>query len=305
MPVVGADIGGHHIAAALVDIDSNRIVAGSYRHRETHPKATKDALLTDWAGLLGEVAGSVAGAVAGIGIAMPGPFDYARGTAWFESNSKFETLYGVDVRAELDARTGLDGGIRFLNDATSFAVGCHRAEAAGRPGRLVGVTLGTGLGGAFLEDGIPVIAGESVPPGGCLWDLPYKASIADDYVSARWLLAAARDRLGLSADGVAQVAAHARGSAEARAIFADYGANLGAVVAPWLARFGGDMLVLGGRITGAFDLFAPALEAALAEHGCAVPLAVHENTEDAAIIGAAATFDETFWARARGRLPER
>jgi hypothetical protein len=45
------------------------------------------------------------------------------------------------------------------------------------------------------------------------------------------------------------------------------------------------------------------LKRVLASSGESVPIIVHENTEDAAILGGAMTFDDGFWAVARTRLP--
>ena len=303
--IIGADIGGHHIAAALVDGASGAVVDGSFRHRATDRKASAEALIAEWAAVIDELAELAGGRVEGVGVAMPGPFDYVGGVAHFEGNDKFEGLNGVNVRDALRERTRAPHDIRFLNDATAFAVGCCRMDDAPRTGRAVALTLGTGLGAAFVEDGVPVIAGEGVPPDGCLWHLPFRAGIADDYVSVRWILDEARSRLGLVFGGVAEVAALARRDPAAAAVFKAYGENLGTIAAPWLVSFGAESIVLGGRITGAFDLFAPSLERVLESTGAAVTLSTHPNTEDAAIVGAAATFDEAFWSVARTRLPRR
>lgn len=301
---MGADIGGHHIAAALVDGATGALVEGCSRRRAVDRKASAQALIAGWAALIDELDDLAGGRVAGVGVAMPGPFDYARGVGHFEGNDKFEALNGVDVGEALRGHARRPHDIRFLNDATAFAVGCSRMGDAPRTGRAVALTLGTGLGAAFLEDGIPVIAGEGVPPGGCLWSLPFEAGIADDHVSVRWILDQARGR-GLTVDGVAGLAALARQDPAAAAIFERYGENLGAIAGPWLASFGAAGVVLGGRITGAFDLFAPALRRALESAGAAVSIRTHPNTEDAAIVGAATTFDEAFWSLARTRLPRR
>ena len=302
--IVGADIGGHHIAAALVDGATGGLVEGSHRRRALDRKASAEALIVGWAGLIDELDSLAGGRVTGVGVAMPGPFDYARGVGHFEGNDKFEALNGVNVGDALRERARRPHDVRFLNDATAFAVGCCRMGDAPRTGRVVALTLGTGLGAAFLEDGIPVIAGEGVPPGGCLWSLPFGAGIADDYVSARWILDQAR-ALGLTVDGVAGLASLARRDPAAAAIFEAYGENLGAIAGPWLASFGAAGVVLGGRITGAFDLFAPSLREALESAGAAVCIRTHPNTEEAAIVGAATTFDEAFWSLARTRLPRR
>lgn len=303
--IIGADIGGHHIAAALVDGATGLIVEGSYRHRATDRKGSAEALLAEWAAVIDELDALAGDGVAGVGVAMPGPFDYAAGVARFEGNDKFEGLNGVNVGDALRERTRRRHDVRFLNDATAFAVGCCRMGDAPRQGRAVALTLGTGFGAAFVEDGVPVIAGEGVPPDGCLWHLPFRTGIADDYVSARWILDQARAVPGLAADSVAGLASLARRDPAAAAVFEAYGENLGAIAAPWLVSFGADGVVLGGRIAGAFDLFGPSLKQVLDSAGASVAIRTHQTTEDAAIVGAAATFDAAFWALARTRLPHR
>jgi glucokinase len=302
--IVALDIGGHHVAGALLDEERRSIVGDSYRHRAIGRHAGKNELLDAWAGLISELVAE-ASVVEGIGIAMPGPFDYREGVAYFKGNGKFECLYGTNVRQELRDRVSGDREIRFLNDATAFAVGCVAMGAAPQSTRVLALTLGTGLGAAFLENGIPVIEerpGE-VPPFGSLWHLPFRDGIADDYVSTRWLLERAEANLGGRPAGVAELAARARGSENARGIFEQYGANLAAIVAPWATGFGAEAIMLGGRITGAFDLFSPALRQGLAAKGFSAPVLIHESTEDAAIVGAAQTFDPAFWAQAESRLP--
>jgi glucokinase len=303
--IVGVDIGGHHIAGALVDDSAWTIVPGTYRHVEVERTAASDPLLSTWAGLIDEVAAASSEAIDGVGIAMPGPFDYRTGIAYFEGNAKFESLCGLDVARELSSRSVSAVEIRFLNDATAFAVGCTGEFEALRSSRVLAVTLGTGLGSAFLDSRIPVIspADGNVPPHGCLWHLPFKDGIADDYVSSRWLLAEAQKVPGLDAKSVAELAASVRTTLRGRAIFDEYGANLGTIIAPWIKSFECEQIVLGGRITRAFDLFSPSLEAVLKAADALRPITLHESTEDAAILGAAMAFDEDFWSIAKTRLP--
>ena len=65
-----------------------------------------------------------------------------------------------------------------------------------RPGQAVqqkqkkslSITLGTGFGSAFISDRIPIVDGPLVPKIGCVYHLPYRDGIADDYFSTRGLL---------------------------------------------------------------------------------------------------------------------
>jgi glucokinase len=305
--IVGVDIGGHHAAAALVDDSSWTIVTDSYRRVEVERTAGSDELLSSWAGLIDEVADKCSESIAGVGVAMPGPFDYRTGIAYFEGTGKFQSLYGLDVGRELRSRSRHTAEMRFLNDATAFAVGCTGASRDLRSSRILAVTLGTGLGSAFLDSRIPVIsdAHGRLPPHGSLWHLPFKDGIADDHLSSRWLLAQGHKVPGLVAPTVADLAAEVRTTGLGRSIFDDYGANLAAIIAPWVKSFECEHIVLGGRITGAFDLFSSSLEAGLEAAQAMRPITVHESTETAAILGAATAFDEDFWSVAKARLPAR
>jgi glucokinase len=305
--IVGLDIGGHHVAGALVDESSWTLLPSSYRHVEVERGAEAEQLLTTWAALIDDVAASSTKPVRSVGVAMPGPFDYRSGHAYFEGTGKFESLYGIDVRSELSRRSRGAPELRFLNDATAFAVGCSGENRVLRHTHILALTLGTGLGSAFLDNGIPVIDGDqgAVPPEGCLWHVPFKDGIADDYISSRWLLSRARDVLGPHVASVAELAQTARTIRDGSEVFEEFGTNLAAIIAPWITSFACEGIVIGGRITGAFDLFSPSLESGLERAGALVPIAIHESTEDAAILGAAMAFDDSFWEIAKTRLPSR
>ncbi len=180
--IVGVDIGGHHVAAAAIAPEApDALIAGTFHHVACAPDDDRTTLIAAWASAIDRVTERVgADAVQGIGIAMPGSFDYAAGIAYFEGNGKFAALYGVDVAQALAETLCHPRPVRFLNDATAFTVGCVAIGAAPAQGNVVGVTLGTGLGSAFLRDGIPAIDGDDVPPHGSLWHLPFKGGIADD-----------------------------------------------------------------------------------------------------------------------------
>lgn len=64
--------------------------------------------------------------IAGVGFAMPGPFDYLNGIALFRDTvKKYVNLYGLDLPKVLYKAMCLpyDFPIRFVNDATAFAIG--------------------------------------------------------------------------------------------------------------------------------------------------------------------------------------
>jgi glucokinase len=217
----------------------------------------------------------------GLAIALPGPFDFATGVAWYRGQGKFDQLYGFNLGAALSDELGVDR-LLFMNDAEAFAVGEWTAGEVRGVERCVGVTIGTGIGTAFLADGRVVREGDTVPPGGELYKTSYAGRPLEDSISARAILRRYAERTGAEAPGVKEIADQARAGDSAaldvlRAAFTD----LADALTPWLERFGVTKTVLGGSISGAFDLIAPVL---------GFPAAATADTEHSALIGAAAHY---------------
>lgn len=256
MPVL--EVGGTHVAAALVDVEAGGVVDGSLRRAEL--------------GGAGSGADAVAALVrcgselavepgAAWGVAVPGPFDYRRGIALFSGVGKFDDLYGADLRAALtEGLAARPGSVSFLNDADAFLLGEWLCGAASGVRRCVGITLGTGVGSAFAVDGEIREDGPGVPPEGRVDLLTVSGRPLEDVVSRRAIRAA----YGPGAPDVAEIAGRARAGepAAARVLTVAFGA-LGEVLAPWLAAFRAEVLVVGGSMAGSWDLVGPALRAGI------------------------------------------
>ena len=123
---IGADIGGSHITCAAIDLDSGKILRDTLSERAVNNQAPADDIIGVWADAL---AGSLKKVpfenVKGIGFAMPGPFDYVKGICYIRGVAKYENLYGINVSEAIAKALQVpdDFLIRFMNDASSFAVG--------------------------------------------------------------------------------------------------------------------------------------------------------------------------------------
>lgn len=278
------EIGGTHVTAALV-----RIGGGPARVTGTHREpldgdGPADAITRT----LLRAGRTLDAPPARWGVALPGPFDYARGIARYHGVGKFDALDGLDLGALL--RSGLPGctGIAFTNDAEAFARG-EWAEGSGRGhSRVAALTLGTGVGSAFLSDGAAVTSGPTVPPQGRADLLSHSGRPLEDTVSRRALIAAYERTSGRRLD-VREIAQAARnGDATAARVLADAFGALGRTLAPWLRRFRAGALIVGGSMTGSWDLIGPPLAAGLAAGGPGVPAPVlAQRPEEAGLIGAA------------------
>jgi glucokinase len=280
--VVGAlDIGGTHVSAGRVDIESATVDPDA-RARIAFAAGGRPALLDR----IVEAAAAVATPqVRSFGVAIPGPFDYGAGIS--RISHKLPGLYGVDLRRELAAAVDLPGdAISFLNDAEAFLLGEWWAGAARDHTRAVGITLGTGLGSAFLEGGRIVHSGPGVPAAGELYRLAFRGAPVEETISRRALLAA-YDAGAESGIDVEQVATRGRaGEDRARLVFSKLAADLAEFLAPTLHAFAPTCLVVGGSIAWAWGVLEPALRERLARFdGLVVTRAA--NVDDAPLLGAA------------------
>jgi glucokinase len=280
--IVGTlDVGGTHITGARVDVASAAVEPESRLRVSLSPSGTRSELL----GAIVRVATAVAQTdVRRLGVAVPGPFDYTNGVSRIAH--KLSALYGVDLRSELTAALRLesDDAVRFLNDAEAFLVGEWWAGAARGHARTVGITLGTGLGSAFMEDGRIV---HGVCPNGALYELQFRDAPVEQTISSRGLLAlyASSAHEWIDVEGVASRAA--AGQPTARRAFAELGRALGEFLAPWLRSFEASCLVFGGSIARSWQLIEPSLLAELAPIESLRSVTVARHLDDAPLLGAA------------------
>lgn len=274
------EIGGTHVTAALVDAGARRVRAQTRSSIDADGSAA--ALLESFAAAARALQ---AGPDRTWGVALPGPFDYARGVGDFAGVAKFAALTGVRVGDELSAR--LDArAIRFVNDADAFAIG--EAVLGGVAGRAAFLTLGTGIGSCFLDDGVPVHDAPGIPPGGRVHLLHHAGLPLEDVVSTRAIVRAHAEAGGARLD-VRTIADRARhGDARAAAVFERAFVALGEALASALTAFDCRTLVVGGAISQAWDLVRPALAAGLSAAGAPARLDLRPaRSHDSALLGAA------------------
>jgi glucokinase len=197
----------------------------------------------------------------GVAIGMPGPFDYEVGISYIKGVAKYEAIYGMNIKTELQQLLGKQNlPIVFRNDAEAAIMG-EALYGAGRPyRRLIGITLGTGIGSAFVVEGKSVESGRGVPPHGWLYQEPFQDLPADDVFSTRGLLARLQ-KINPAYETVAAFAEAAHsGEAQLRQGFLQFGSDLGEFLASFAQTFGAEVILVLGGIARAIDLFEPLLQ---------------------------------------------
>jgi len=303
---IGTDIGGSHISNILIDLKNEKLVDKSTHQLKVDNSASSEEILNSWETSISQALKNIpVEQLAGIGFAMPGPFDYVNGIGKFTPEvAKYEKLYGVDITKTLKKLMDLpaDVKLRYINDATSFAIGESWMGAAVNYRKVIAITLGTGFGSAFLDAGVPVLEGSEVPKQGCVWHLPYENGIADDYFSTRWYIKRYADLTGKSLPGVKEISEEAARDDKVKFIFEEFGEKLGKFLVPIIKNFNAQCLVIGGNVTGAFGLWGPAFKSAIEEKHNSIAIHLSTLGEIAAMIGSARLFDEIFWEKVKPLL---
>lgn len=151
--VVGVDIGGTNLVVGAVPFGGGAPAA--MRSGGTEPARGPDAAVDDVVEMANAVieetlerTGGTRGDVVGVGIGCPGPLDLERGTVIKTPNLGWKNYPVRDrISGLLDLPATLD------NDANCATYGEWWQGAGRRAASMVGVTLGTGIGGGLILDG--------------------------------------------------------------------------------------------------------------------------------------------------------
>lgn len=300
---IGVDVGGSHITCAAVDMHTQEMLMDTCQRLRVSHLDTAENIFKAWAEAINACMAMLGVEnVAGIGFAMPGPFNYKDGISMMEH--KYPNLYKLHIPMEMEKYIDAPEPIpmRFLNDASSFAVGVSWVGKGKGYQRVVVLTLGTGFGSAYVENELPIVRGEHIAPEGCFWHLPFKEGIADDYFSTRWFVNIYKKMTGKAVNGAKDIID--TDPENASVIFNLFGENLAEFMTPWLKKFDADIVVLGGNISLAYKYFEAAFQSRLKKENVQIHVEVSGLMENAAIVGAARLLEEDFWNRVSKDLPK-
>jgi glucokinase len=269
---VGVDLGGTNLRAAVVDGDHGRVLADA--RGPTRAETGSAAVIERMAALIGqaiEQSGRPRSELAGVGIGVPGRYDPATNEIRFLTN--FPTHWrDVPLGREIQQRTGL--GTVVLNDARAFILAEATFGAARGAPTVVGITLGTGIGGGVVVDGRLHLgrdgsAGEighqvidfNGPNCGCGGRGCLEAHVSGPAIATQGIRAVHQGRttrLRELVDGDLNrmtpeviVQAAEAGDAIAREILQEAGFYLGIGVTNLIATFSPDAVVIGGGVAAA------------------------------------------------------
>lgn len=275
---IAADIGGTHITAAQMDESGTRLIEPSLTRRSVNAMATVKEVIEAWSHCMQQAAAGAC--IEKVCLAMPGPFDYEAGICLIQDQSKYPALYGRNVKELLGDWLGINTNHIYIhNDAACFLQGEVASGSVHGYHTVIGITLGTGLGSAVYKDGAAHSAN--------LWKLPFKDSIAEEYLSTRWFVQRYTALTGKTVHGVKELAAMVGDSETVQQLFNEFGANLADFLLHFIADTNSEAVVIGGNIAQVFPLFSRSLLKGVHSRYPEIFVAPSILNEHAALIGAA------------------
>jgi glucokinase len=203
------------------------------------------------------------GRAASVGIGIPGLYDPATGSTRFLVNLPGPWA-GQPVAGPVGQALGLR--VALINDARAFGLAELRLGAGRGASSMVGLTLGTGVGGVIavngeVHQGHDGTAGEighqTIDPDGP-WCGCGNRGCLEAFARADQVAALCGTRT--AEEGLARARA---GDDRARRGVADLGRYLGIGIANMIAVISPDRVVIGGGISAAFDLLLPPIDSEL------------------------------------------
>jgi len=250
---VGLDLGGTYVKWVVVEStpDGTRTVATGKAATNANggPGGVVDQLAA-----LGRAAAAEVGSVASVGVGVPGLHDPATGRTRFLPNIPGDWA-GVPVVDRVRAAIGVPTVL--INDARAFALAELRLGAGRGARSLLGVTLGTGVGGGVVIDG-RVLFGHD----GTAGEIGHQTILPDgplcgcgNYGCLEALCRASAIATACGCASVEEAVARARqGDDSARAGLALVGRYLGIGISNAVVLITPDVVVIGGGAAGAGDL---------------------------------------------------
>ena len=290
MRFLGIDVGGTKVEVAVVEG-----AAAIDPVKAPTALGSPEALLDGIEALTRSVI-EAHGEAEAIGVGVPSQIDFASGTVVSSVNIPLE---GVHLRDELESRFGVP--VYVDNDANCAALAEAELVEDGPARHLLMLTLGTGVGGGVVIDGVifrgatglgaelghMVIEADGPP---CFGKCPNHGCL-EAFCSGHALERAGRIAYGREITGHEIVDNARGGDKQAAQLLTELGRRLGVGIASFVNIFEPEHIVIGGGLSAALDLF---LDVAVEEAcGRALPAGFERVTigrakggADAGVIGA-------------------
>ncbi len=228
--IIGVDLGGTKVAAANIKNDKlGKIIKRMVPSQSDNPQDVIDVVIEVIEELMDET-------VLSIGIGVPGLVDKVKGVVYEVQNiPSWNKVFLVDIIKE---KFGVP--VYLDNDANCYAIGEHKFGNGKDVKDFVGITLGTGMGGGIIKDG--VLMADAASCSGEFGNIPYLDSIYEDYCSGKYFI----DKYKVKGERLAEMAA--QGDSIALKAFDEFGTHFGNAITTIIFAVNPKKIIVGGSV---------------------------------------------------------
>ncbi len=262
------DVGGTFIKSGLTTVDGV-LLDGTQQTVAINSDGTKEEICNSLTAAVRqgiELIDYYGHTLAGVGICMPGPFNYFTGVS--KMVHKFSAILDVSLLDLIHGMEGLENvPVVFGHDVNTQLLGEMVGGNAKGQTDVCLVSLGTGLGFAMAKDG-KVMMSELGSPAISIWNRPYGDGILEDYASKRgfyntWeMVTGQRPSEDMTVAMMGSMASE--GDATSLEVFRRVGEFIGKTIRPILEEQKTVCLLFGGQISRSFRFMEDAVRAELA-----------------------------------------
>lgn len=275
--ILACDIGGTHITSAIVDTEEWNILSDTLTRTHLNSALDAKSIFQNWAFNIKSCLDKFPEKILHIGIAMPGPFDYENGISLMKNQDKYDAIYNLDVTIGLKEALASDINIKYINDAAAFLQGEIFAQNLKDEEKVLGITLGTGLGSAVWSNGQKAFDAD-------LWKENYGNSIFEEHLVTRWFTSRFEVLKGVREKGLKEIIENHQNTSELKQLITEYADHLEAFLVYFSTKYNCNQFIIGGNIAKAWQLFNS--ENRFAKY----KITEAKYAEKAALIGAASIF---------------
>lgn len=234
--VIGVIFGGKYLHVARME---NGAVA-DITHREINNHESEEVILNEIISTIRKVHNDT---VAGIGVGMPSLVNVRKGIVFKPTNiPSWNKVYLKDI---LEERFKIPVFVN--NDANCFALGEKYFGVAKDFDNIAGITIGTGMGVGIIING-KLYSGRNAGAGE-FCSIPYRDHDYEYYCSTKYF----EEKYGIRDDVLFRRAQ--KKDKIALAIYEMFGVDLGNAVKTVMYALDPDAIVIGGRLSEAYDYF--------------------------------------------------
>lgn len=278
--VLACDIGGTHITSALVNTSTFELLTNSVVRNPLDSSLNAKSIFQVWTQTMNRSLASFNGTINSLGIAMPGPFDYKNGISLIKGQNKYDNLYKLNIIPNIVERLTIEEPtIRLINDAAAFLQGEVFANQLQNENKILGITLGTGLGSSAWQRGEIAIDCE-------LWNTPYLDSIFEDYLVTRFVVNKFEDLTGIKEKGFKEIIEKHAQTDAFKELINEYSTHLFNFLDFFGEKYHCQKFIIGGSIAKAWSIISSPKK----DQFKRFDIFIGKYDEKAAILGAASLF---------------